>query len=215
MLTQSKYYPIVLALAGVLQTISLVESLAKTGKADPALIETQLRSLLALTPDSALAVYGNETNLLIGLHAVIDLFDHRHGRRYTAHMHYLMALIYLQNKLRRNTAMCQTIHTQLQQIAKQTHFMPLLHPTLVNNIAHLYLDTLATYRFRVQVHGKNTYLTQDGIIALVRALLFSGVRAAMLWRQVGGNRLQFLFARHQIMHTAMEIIDHAQHTAPR
>ena len=45
------------------------------------------------------------------------------------------------------------------------------------------------------VQGNPHYLGQPGVVSEIRALLLAAVRSAMLWRQLGGNQWQFLFAR--------------------
>jgi high frequency lysogenization protein len=45
----------------------------------------------------------------------------------------------------------------------------------------------------------------------VRALLLAGIRAAVLWRQVGGSRLQILFSRAKIKAAAEKILQQIEH----
>ena len=207
-----KYYNIVIALAGALQAAALVESFAQQGKADPRLVETQLNSLFILSPNDAVSIYGKEDNLKMGLALVSKVFDTASGKQYAQCMHYMMAMIYLQNKLRRNTKMCDDIQSRITGMQHQVEHLKLMHPTVVDNLADLYMDTISTYQFRVQVRGKPEYLEQAGIMSVIRALLFSGVRASLLWHQVGGRRLQFLFSRGRILHTALDILTYLHDT---
>jgi high frequency lysogenization protein len=45
------------------------------------------------------------------------------------------------------------------------------------------------------VTGNPTYLQNTATADKVRALLLAGIRAAILWRQVGGQRWHLLFKR--------------------
>jgi len=40
----------------------------------------------------------------------------------------------------------------------------------------------------------------------IRTLLLAGIRAAVLWRQMGGNRWQLLFSRKDIINDAKMLI---------
>jgi len=48
------------------------------------------------------------------------------------------------------------------------------------------------------VRGAELYLQNPDNQNRIRALLLGGVRAAMLWRQVGGKRRHILFNQRQI-----------------
>ncbi len=40
----------------------------------------------------------------------------------------------------------------------------------------------------------------------IRALLLAGIRSSVLWRQMGGSRLQFIFSRQKIKKTAEKLL---------
>ncbi|HAL7526237.1 TPA: DUF489 family protein, partial [Escherichia coli] len=42
----------------------------------------------------------------------------------------------------------------------------------------------------------------------VRATLLAGIRAAVLWHQVGGGRLQLMFSRNRLTTQAKQILAH-------
>jgi CII-binding regulator of phage lambda lysogenization HflD len=42
----------------------------------------------------------------------------------------------------------------------------------------------------------------------VRASLLAGIRAAVLWHQVGGGRLQLMFSRNRLTTQAKQILAH-------
>ncbi|MEN8711447.1 MAG: DUF489 family protein, partial [Arenicellales bacterium] len=44
------------------------------------------------------------------------------------------------------------------------------------------------------------------IVNRIRCLLLAGARAAVLWEQLGGGRIQFLFRRKQFAATAEQIL---------
>jgi len=72
------------------------------------------------------------------------------------------------------------------------------HADVVSELAKLYADTLSHLRPRVMVQGNPHYLGQAGVVAEIRALLLAALRAAVLWRQLGGSLWDFVFSRRQM-----------------
>jgi high frequency lysogenization protein len=59
---------------------------------------------------------------------------------------------------------------------------------------------------KIMVQGNPVYLAQPQVIAEVRAALLAGIRAAVLWRQVGGSFWDFFLRRGAIANTLNEMI---------
>jgi high frequency lysogenization protein len=55
------------------------------------------------------------------------------------------------------------------------------------------------------VQGEPTFLQQSDNVNKIRALLLAGIRAAVLWRQKGGRRWQFIFQSNKILETAVNL----------
>lgn len=51
-------------------------------------------------------------------------------------------------------------------------------------------------------------LQNSSIQAKVRALLFTSIRSAVLWQQVGRSRLQLMFSLQRLITQAKEILAH-------
>ncbi|MEY4642371.1 MAG: high frequency lysogenization protein, partial [Pseudomonadota bacterium] len=71
-------------------------------------------------------------------------------------------------------------------------------PEAIRELSRLYQGTLSTLPFRIQVRGDMNHLKNEHTACRIRALLFAGVRAAVLWRQVGGKRWHLLLQRKRI-----------------
>ena len=100
--------------------------------------------------------------------------------------------------------------------ASQRRMIDSLCTTVVNsspksgvmaNLAGIYTDTLSTFAFRIHITGKQNYLTNINNTNKIRTLLLAGVRAAVLWRQMGGNRWQLLLSRKQIVDDAKLLLN--------
>ncbi len=82
----------------------------------------------------------------------------------------------------------------------------------------LYRETLGRLTPRIQVRGSASTLQVQENVFIIRALLFGGVRAAVLWRQLGGKRMHLVFGRRRIIALAQRMITEAEaamEAAPR
>ncbi|WP_323845586.1 high frequency lysogenization protein HflD [Microbulbifer magnicolonia] len=188
-----------LALAGIFQSATLVERLAKTGTAPQQQLETGVYSLFQLNPDSAEDVFGGAGKLLPGLKVSRQLLQSRQHPEYTDCLRYALSILYLQRQLSKKNDLLAIIGSRLEKARAQAeHFSP-THENVFSNLAGIYSDTLSTFRFRIQVLGDFNYLQQQRIANQIRTMLFAGVRSATLWRQLGGRRLHLLFQRKKLL----------------
>ena len=73
-------------------------------------------------------------------------------------------------------------------------------------IAELYSQTISNLTPRIVVNGKPAYLQNERTVNWIRTLLFSGLRSAVLWRQLGGGRFSLVFGRKRILSEARELL---------
>ena len=74
--------------------------------------------------------------------------------------------------------------------------------------AELTRYTLSLMVPRIQVTGSPAVLQSPQVQAKVRSALLAGIRAAVLWHQVGGGRLQLMFSRNRLVNQAKQILAH-------
>lgn len=189
-----------IALAGLIQATGLVDQLAKTGYLPSDAYRTSIESLFVLNPDTALAVYGNNiANLHLGLSLLRDILQQTKDKPPHADtLRYGLGVLHLQQKLAKRKDMLGVISSRLNNAAQQAEHFSSTHDNVIANLGDLYSETISTFRFRIQVSGDYNYLQQQRIAHQVRALLLSGVRAATLWRQLGGTRWNLIFHRKKI-----------------
>ena len=116
----------------------------------------------------------------------------------------------LEKKLSKNNQMLNLVGERIDSIReKARYFTPeaqnpmdnpasFTHSSVIANLESLYQDSISTFSFRIQVGGDPRHLQNAENAAKIRALLLSGIRAAMLWRQVGGKRWHLLFFRSRL-----------------
>jgi high frequency lysogenization protein len=200
-----------LALSGIFQAASLADSLAWRGHCDPVALEASLNSILVLDSDDPLAIFGaNARNLRIGIGAVEHTFyqplRHPHPRQ-TEIVRYALGLMYLERKLASSPQLLETLRRRLEASSVQRgHFANLRDPAMTRNLAGIYLDTLGTLKFRLNIKGDQRQLQSSGIPEQIRAVLLAGVRAAWLWHRLGGRRWHLVFTRGQVLGEVRNII---------
>jgi high frequency lysogenization protein len=194
---EDKLYNTTIALAGMMQAVSLVRELAQTGKADDAAFQVSISSIFQMDPQKPIDVYGNTANLRLGLQELIRAFSGKTHPNQSL-MQYVLSLIRLQKKITGSTASQNLLKQRLNQAKKQVEYFSLTHPTVISNLADIYLNTISSFKFRIMIWGSSRILSTSEVMDKIRALLLAGIRSAVLWRQMGGSRLQLLFFRTKI-----------------
>lgn len=203
-LQDNQLYKITLALAGIAQAACLVKDLAQKGKIDDLAYQTSISSIFQTDPPDVLAVYGgNLQGLKLGLETLITLLE---AKTISADTRYMLALIRLQKKISSSPKILHMLSQRIDQAKKQVEYFSLFHPTVISNLADIYLNTITTLKFRIIIWGSQRILTAPENMEKIRALFLAGVRSAVLWRQVGGSRLQLLFSRGKIIAMAKKIL---------
>ncbi len=206
---KTKHHNRTLALAGVFQAAALVKQLAKTGRVDELSFSGSIESIFKIDAENVIDVYQDLNKLTVGLNELIRLFTQNKNPKDPDIARYVFSLLHLEKKLSHQPKMLSTIRTGLERAATQAQYFSSTHNNVMANLASLYTDTLSTFSFRIHVTGEPVYLTQTVILNKIRALLFAGVRSAVLWRQLGGSRWQLLVSRGNLIEIAKEWLKEA------
>jgi high frequency lysogenization protein len=184
-----------------------------------------------MTPPSTADVYGGADELPFNLQTGLKLAQDLASKRSSVNKdvtRYAMSLLHLESRLNKTPKMLATIGQRLEQIGEQAMFFNsqtsaqeatgsqtridieprYAHPSVIGNLANLYQETLSTFSFRIQVTGEPRNLKNNDNADKIRALLLAGIRAAILWRQVGGRRWHLLFFRSRVGKSAGRILAH-------
>lgn len=199
-----------LALAGIFQVAALVERIAKTGEVPNENLRTSVASLFERDPATTFDVFGGSRDyrygLALGLSSLRDVFSRRPGARRVGDLvTYSVSLIHLAGQLRKDPAMLERIGDRINEVRGQVRAGDVTDAPILAAIAQIYQDTLSTLKFRIQVRGEARFLRDDANPHKVRALLLAGVRAAILWHQVGGRRWQLPFLRRRVLATLEQL----------
>jgi|TARA_B100001142_G_scaffold120471_1_gene122433 high frequency lysogenization protein len=187
-----------LALAGVFQSAELVDHLARYGDITDAQLSGAMTTLLNQNPASVLDLYDSTDNLELGINSLRTMLTDR-TKGSADVMRYVIGIMYLSRRLINNSEKISQVASGITQAQQQAeHFSP-SHDNVIANVAGLYTETVSTMQGRIQVSGDPLYLTQAAIAQRVRCLLFSGIRSAFLWHQVGGKRSHLLLQRKGLL----------------
>ncbi|WP_162046626.1 high frequency lysogenization protein HflD [Vibrio taketomensis] len=197
-------YDRTIAFAGICQAVALVQQAAKNGYCDTDAFETSLKAILNVSPSSTLNVFGRESDLKLGLECLVKGIDNTPaGSEITR---YIISLMALERKLSsRNDAMSQ-LGDRIQMLGRQAEHFAITDDQMISNLASVYLDVVSPIGPRIQVTGTPTVLQQSSNQNKVRALLLSGIRSAVLWRQVGGKRRHLIFGRKKMVEQAQILL---------
>lgn len=196
-----------LALAGIYQAAKLVQQVARNGQASSAAIESSLETLFKFDSNSVEQVYGGIAELSIGLKTLADQLSNTNKNTNMEITRYVVSLLHLEKKLRKNKTMLDQIDAGLKKAQEQMEYFSLEHENVIANLGSIYQDTISTLMPRIMVQGEQSYLALQGNANKIRALLLAGIRSAVLWRQCGGNRLQLLFSRSKYLNTTKTLLN--------
>lgn len=185
----------VIAFAGVLQACRLVHDLATRGRTDTTAAETSLSSIFRIDADDAADVFGGIGGLRTGFETLIAQIDGNERNLPVTRL--ALGVLRLQRQLMRQPRMTAALRDGIESAQRQVDHFGFNHPTVQARLAEIYVETLSQLRPRVIVHGNPQHLSNAQVVAQIRALLLAAVRAAVLWRQVGGSQLRLIVRRRQ------------------
>lgn len=186
----------VLALAGIAQALTQVRRIAETGAADAAVLATAMDSVFRIDADSPAGVFGGPDALMPGLRQLRAYLRNESGDALLPRLG--LAVLQLERRFVRDPA-AERVHAGLLQVAPDAAAKGSTHPDVLGALGGLYAGTVSGLRPRVMVQGNPHYLGQAGVVAEIRATLLAALRAAVLWRQVGGSLWDFTLRRRQML----------------
>ena len=201
-----------LALAGIFQSASLVHQLATTGNADEEATLASIESLFMIDAENVPSVFSGTQGISLGLRTLADFAGSNKSEANMAMLAYVFSLMHLTHKLLRQPELLEQLSMLIKGVQRQKDYFESMqqesgiNSTLLARFADIYSETISTLQPRIIVKGNPDYLQQEDIVNRIRCLLLAGARAAVLWEQLGGGRLQFLFRRKQFAATAAEML---------
>ena len=196
-----------MALAGLFQAVTLVQQVAREGSADAAPFESSIASIFRIDADNTDAVFGDSHHLTRGLQILCQQLGREKSNQDPELMRYAVSLMFLERQLMRNSKMLTKVRDGIDAATQQSEHFAITHENVLARLADTYATTVSQLQPRIMVQGKPEYLNTPANANRIRALLLAGMRAAVLWRQLGGNRLRLLWTRKRIVRCAQALLD--------
>ena len=188
-----------IALAGMYQAVKLVQQTAQGERRDAAATKASIRSILNTDPESAIDVYGDSRALMLGLEVTSGQLSNDSKQRDMALTGYVITLMHLERKLNHEPDLMKTLASGIDRIKGEIKLADEVDPDIIAALAEVYTDTVSTLQPRIMVKGEESVLRNSDSKNMIRALLLAGMRATVLWRQRGGNRMRLILQRKQIL----------------
>jgi len=195
-----------LALAGIFQSAALIEQLATQGELNQAAFDCSFDSLFTFDAPTAVDVFGDLSGLSRGL-KVLTLYLSGESQAPDKNVaYYALSMLKLSSTLKRNQNLATIVQSNLQKIEKQSRDFELSRRSVISQIDGVYQSTISTISPRVMVQGEQVYLSNSNNASKIRTLLLAGIRAAILWHQLGGSKWKLIFSRKKYVLTANQLL---------
>lgn len=195
-----------LALAGVCQAAKLVQTLARKGEANANAIEAIISSILVTNPENTQQVYGALDNLQIGFTSLIEQIDNKSKTKDAELTRYIASILSLERKLSGNRKALAELGERISHVQRQSAHLGFENAQILRSLASIYSDVVSPLAPKIQIAGNPEFLSIETNQHKVRTLLLAGIRSAVLWRQLGGQRRQILFSRTKILASAKQAL---------
>ena len=188
-----------LALAGLYQCVELVVQLAWQGHTEQAPFETCLASLFKIDANSYAEVYGGIAGVKMGLEVMGKALQKQDDSHTTERTRYSVMLLFLERKLQKDPRHLEIIRSGIESASAQLNHFDLTHINVISKLADVYREAISSLGPKIIVQGEQSVLSNPDNASRIRALLLTGIRAVVLWRQAGGKRWRLLFERNALL----------------
>ncbi len=195
----------IIALAGIHQAAHCIERIANRGSVDIEPMEPCIYSLFQIDAPDTAAVFGPSGAVAAGARQVVAQLTGQPERNLEL-TRYVISMMRHERTLAQRPEMLRRIGSGIELAEAKRQNRPLLDQEVLTSLAGVYTDTVSRLEPRIIVRGDERYLRNAENQERIRALLLAGIRAAMLWRQVGGNRFQILISRKRLLEAAREYL---------
>ncbi|QIB64073.1 high frequency lysogenization protein HflD [Kineobactrum salinum] len=194
-----------IALAGVAQAARLVDQVSTSGSCPPEFLQASLHSLFTFEADDVEQVFGGLAGVRLGLDTLADLMDNERAAGQREVVRYIFNLLFLERRFSRDSAMMAVVRSRLEHTSFRAEHFTRHSNDICHSVSGIYQDTLSTLKFRIKVNGNVQHLQNPQTADMIRALLLAGIRAAFLWRQLGGRRWKLVLQRRRIGQRAQQL----------
>lgn len=202
-----RFYQSNIALAGLCQAAALVKQIARSQEFNKAALETSLNSIAITNPQDTEQVFGDVSQLKLGYQTILAQLGNQVENKDVEVTRYIANLMAIERKLSGNKKAMSALGERISNIQRQQAHLSVTDSQMLKNLDSVYTDVVSPIGRKIQVAGDPNILKRPDNQQRVRAALLAGVRAAVLWRQLGGKRRHILFSRQQIVNSAQQTLE--------
>jgi high frequency lysogenization protein len=196
----------VMAFAAICQAAEMVKTIARNNSIDDDLLKVMLKSLTYIDATTPEEIYGDNYNLNLGYRSMVKQLGNSQDKDIEV-TRYVLGAITLERSLASRPKQMSQLGQRIEEFNRMLSHFDILDSNSVSNVASIYTDVISPLGRRIQVTGSPQFLTIESNQAKVRALLLCAIRAAVLWRQLGGKRRQLIFTRSALVELAQHNIN--------
>lgn len=196
-----------IALSALFMATEQIDQIAYKGSYNQHDATTLIKSLFYNETGTAEDVYGGIESLKNGLERTVSMLSNAAANDSMEIMRYAISLIHLETQLAKNEKMGDQLIIEVANIERTLlKDTQVLDPDLLEQLGALYQSTISGLGPRIMIKGEQEHLEDEATVAKVRSLLLAGIRAAVLWKQSGGNRFTLLLNRKALIAEAEELL---------
>ena len=182
-----------------------MDQLSKTGSYPMEFLESSVKSLFVFDLDHAEELYGGLPGVRLGLQNLCALLANTREKEQRDVARYFFGVIYLERRFAADQQMRDVVRSRLEHASFRAEHFSGNVGDICHSISGIYQDTFSQLPRRIKVTGSAQHLENEKNADVVRSLLLAGVRAAYLWRQLGGRRWKLACQRQAMLGCAQEL----------
>ena len=193
-----------IALAGLFQAAHLVDQIALNGNSSSKAFNCSFESLFKFDTETTIEIYEDLASLEPGFTALVDYLGGENKNSGKNIAYYVLTMLKLSALLLANDSLAEKIQRSLLDIKVSAREFELKREAVVARIDGLYQDEISKLQPRIMVRGDQYHLQNSSNAAKVRTLLLAGIRAAVLWHQLGGSKWKLVMSRRKYVSQAQQ-----------
>ena len=191
-----------LALAGMFQSAVLIDQLATSGELNADAFDSCFDSLFTFDAPTALDVYGELSRLELGFNTLLTYLGGKSAAAGQNIAYYILSMLKLASAVQSEQKIADALLQSLSDTESRAREFDMSRASMIGKIDGLYQDNISSLNPRIIVRGEQSYLTNPENAGKIRTLLLAGIRAAVLWQQLGGSKWKLFFFRKNYLATA-------------
>lgn len=194
----------VIALAGLIQALHQVQGMSNNGHFETQPLSVCMDSLFRFDAETPEEIFGSVGHLKAGLQLFSKQLEGQ--TRDGALIKMAMSVLQLERQFNRNPEAMRAVQHQLKHLDSLRNERGSTDAEVLGKCGEIYANHISPLGPKVIVQGSPAYLSQPIVVGEIRAALLAAIRAAVLWRQMGGSYWDFFISRGKMTKEVAELL---------